>query len=71
MYKGRPLIISKVPFFRKSFFGLNPFRWYSLIDVIVNTDEQVTTEGYYTVGDGGGGTFSWNPTPTIEATNSD
>ena len=61
MYKGRPLIIGGVPFLRRSFFGLNPFRWYSVTQIIGETGSNpLEADGYYSPGDGGGGSVYWD-----------
>ena len=58
MYKDKPLIIAKRPFWRHPVF---PWGWYSLLDILPKDDgEQYECEGHRKPGDGKGGAFFWD-----------
>lgn len=57
MYKGKPLIIGKVPWWRHHFFS---WGWYSVSEVESFSGMSVEVEGYYRPGDHGGGLYVQN-----------
>ena len=58
MYKDKPLIIAKRPFWRHPVF---PWGWYSLTQDRISPDNSVIfPDGYYKPKDGGGGTLYWD-----------
>jgi len=53
MYKNKPLIIAKRPFWRHPIFS---FGWYSICQDDIYGDD-ITAEGFFKPGDGGQGKF--------------
>jgi hypothetical protein len=56
MYKGKPVIVQKRPWWRNPIF---PWGWYSMTQDNIS-DKFIMTEGYYKLNDGGGGEFRWS-----------
>lgn len=50
MYKGKPVIVAKPPFWRHHIF---PWGWYSVLDIEVSENEVVNTSGFWKPNDGG------------------
>ena len=61
MYKDKPLIIAKRPFWRHPVF---PWGWYSLVQDDMRGDD-FTADGYYSPNDSGGSTFIWVEDSTL------
>jgi hypothetical protein len=62
MYKGKPVIIQKRPWYRSPVF---PWGWYSLIqDNLMEIGKVIDADGYFKPNDNGGGKFrgaEYNP----------
>ena len=69
MYKNKPLIIAKRPWWRNPMF---PWGWYSLVQDGIPTDKApIFPDGYYEPKDGGGGGWCWIPGKTSRITRQD
>ena len=67
MYKGKPLIIQKRPWWRHPIF---PWGWYSLSqDVLLIVGSRFNADGCYSPDDGGGGEFVAQDTRYTENVN--